>query len=213
MRGLIQKDFYVMRERIRPINYIIIAIAVLAVMIYFQSIGTMYIAILLPMLLVGAPKTIMMYDTQCKWDKLAIALPVTRKRIILSRYLFSAILTFFMSLISFGLCMVATMFFEDFTIALCVKFSSLGFVLALFYGLLTIPSGYAMGDNGGSFTMMFSVVLFLAVAYLLKKMNIDMENIMLRIANYAGFISVIGLVVIGAVSYTISVHFYTKRHS
>lgn len=213
MRGLIQKDFYVMRERIRPINYIIIAIAVLAVMIYFQSIGTMYIASLLPILLVGVPKTIMMYDTQCKWDKLAIALPVTRKKIILSRYLFFAILTFLMSLISFGLCMVATIFFEDFTIVLCAKFSSLGFVLALFYGLLTIPSGYAMGNNGGPFTMMFSVVLFLAVAYFLKKLNIDMENIVLWIANYAVFIGAIGLVVVSAISYTISVHFYTKRHS
>lgn len=88
MKGLILKDFYVMKERIRPINYIMISIAVLALLIYFQSTGAMYVALFLPLLLVGVPKTIMVYDKQCKWDKMAIALPVSRKKIISSRYCF-----------------------------------------------------------------------------------------------------------------------------
>lgn len=213
MKGLIQKDFYIMKERIRPINYILIAFIVLAALIYFQSAGAMYVALFLPMLLVGIPKTIMVYDMQCKWDKLAIALPATRKTIIASRYLFFMMIAIVMSILSFGLCVVAGLFFEELPLALCVKFSLAGFAIALFYGLLTIPTGYAMGVNGGSFTMILSVMLFLAVAYSLKKLHVDLEKFALWLVNYAIMIGVVVLGVMGAISYKLSVYFYTKIHS
>ena len=136
MKGLIQKDFYVMRERIRPLNYILVALVALGVLIYFQAVVAMYGALVLPLLLVGIPKTIMVYDTQCKWDKLAIALPTTRKTIVTSRYLFFILITVVMSAISFSLCVIAGLFFKELTLVLCVKFSLAGFTLALFYGLL-----------------------------------------------------------------------------
>lgn len=90
-----------MRERIRPLNYILIALVALGVLIYFRSAGAMYVALFLPLILVGIPKTIMVYDTQCKWDKLAIALPITRKTIIASRYLFFMLIAVVMSIFSF----------------------------------------------------------------------------------------------------------------
>lgn len=213
MKGLIQKDFYVMRGRIRPMNYILVTLIVLAVFIYFKSEGAIYVALLLPLLLVGIPKTVMVYDTQCKWDKLAIALPTNRKTIISSRYMFFIISIFIMSIISFGLCAVSTLFFDEFTLAQCVKFSLAGFVLALFYGLLTIPTGYAFGVNGGSFTMILSIILTLGVAYLLKQFNVDMESLATWLANYAVIIGAAVLAIMGVISYKLSVHFYSKIHS
>jgi len=213
MKGLIQKDFYVMRERIRPLNYILIALVVLSVLIYFQAVGAMYVALFLPLLLVGIPKTIMVYDTQCKWDKLAIALPATRKTIVTSRYWFFMLITVVMSTISFGLCVIAGLFFKELTLVLCVKFSLAGFTLALFYGLLTIPTGYALGVNGGSLTMIFSVMLVLAVAYVLKQFNVDLESLALWLANYAIIIGIVVLAIVGTISYKLSVYFYTKTYS
>ncbi|MCI9428481.1 MAG: ABC-2 transporter permease [Eubacterium sp.] len=213
MRGLIQKDFYVMRERIRPLNYVLIALVALGVLIYFQATGAMYVALFLPLLLVGIPKTIMVYDTQCKWDKLAIALPATRMTIVASRYLFFIIITVVMSTISFGLCFVTGLFFKELTLVLCVKFSLAGFTLALFYGLLTIPTGYAWGVNSGSLTMIFSVMLVLAVAYVLKQFHVDLESLALWLANYAIIIGIAVLAIMGAISYKLAVHFYTKAHS
>lgn len=213
MKGLILKDFYIMRERIRPLNYILIALVALGVLIYFQSTGAMYVALFLPLLLVGIPKTIQVYDTQCKWDKLAIALPVTRKRIIASRYLFFILIAVAMSIISFIFCAATGLFFEELTLALCVKFSIAGFAVALFYGFLTIPSSYAMGANGGSFTMFLSVILFMAIAYILKNFNVDLERLALWLANYAVIIGVAILAILGIISYKLSVHFYTKIHS
>lgn len=213
MKGLIQKDFYVMRERIRPINYVFIALIALAVIIYFQSVGAMYVAIFLPLLLVDIPKTIMVYDTQCKWDKMAIALPTTRKTIITSRYLFFMIIAIVMSIISFCLCTVSTLFYGELTFDLCVKFSLAGFALSLFYGLLTIPTNYLMGANGGSFTMIFSVMMLLAVAFVLKKANVDLTSLALWFENHAIIIGAVILVIMGAISYKLSVYFYTKIHS
>lgn len=213
MRGLIQKDFYVMRERTRPMNCILVSLFILAVFIYFKSEGAIYVALLLPLLLVGIPKTVMVYDTQCRWDKLAIALPTTRKTIIFSRYVFFIIIIFVMSIVSFGVCAISTLFFDELTLALCAKFSLAGFVFALFYGLLTIPTGYAFGVNGTSFTMILSVILILGVTYLLKQFNMDMESFATWIANYAVIIGVAVLAIMGVISYKLSVHFYTKIHS
>ena len=213
MKGLIQKDFYVMRERIRPLNYVLIALVVLGVLIYFQAVGAMYVALFLPLLLVGIPKMIMVYDTQCKWDKLAIALPTTRKTIVTSRYLFFMLITVVMSTMSFGLCVIVGLFFKELTLVLCVKFSLAGFTLALFYGFLTIPTGYALGVNGGSLAMIFSVMLVLAVAYVLKQFNVDLESLALWLANYAIIIGIVVLAIVGTISYKLSVHFYTKTYS
>lgn len=213
MKGLIQKDFYVMKECIRPLNYFLVALIVLAVFIYFKSEGAIYVALLLPLLLVGVPKTVMVYDTQCKWDKLAIALPTNRKTIMSSRYMFFIISIFVMSLISFGLCAISTLFFDELTLALCAQLSLAGFVFALFYGLLTIPTGYAFGVNGGPLTMILSVILILAVTAILKQTNIDLERITLWLTNYAIIITTVVLVLMGIISYKLSVYFYTKAHS
>lgn len=213
MKGLIQKDFYVLKERIRPMTYILVALIVLAVFIYFKSEGAIYVALLLPLLLVGVPKTVMVYDTQCKWDKLAIALPTKRKTIIFSRYIFFIISIFVMSLISFGLCAISTLFFDELTLALCVQLSLAGFVFALFYGLLTIPTGYAFGVNGGPLTMILSVILILGVSYILKQFNVDMESLAVWLAKYAVIVGVVVLAIMGVISYKLSVHFYTKIHS
>lgn len=213
MKGLIQKDFYVMRERIRPLNYVLIAFVTLGVLIYFQAAGAMYAALFLPLLLVGIPKTIIVYDMQCKWDKLAIALPTTRKTIVASRYLFFMLITVVMSAISFGLCVVAGLFFKELTLVLCAEFSLAGFTLALFYGLLTIPTGYALGANGGSLAMILSVMLVLAIAYVLKQFNVDLESIALWLADYAIIIGIVILAIMGAISYKLSIYFYTKTHS
>lgn len=89
MSGLIKKDFYIMRALIKPVNYIFIFLAVLAAFIFYRGIGGMYVALFLPLLITGFTKTIMVYDTQCRWDKMAIALPVTRKKLLQANIYFS----------------------------------------------------------------------------------------------------------------------------
>lgn len=96
---------------------------------------------------------------------------------------------------------------------MCVKFSLAGFALALFYGWITIPTGYAMGSNGGPFAMILSVMILLGVVYVFKKTNIDLEIIALLFTDYAFIIILVVLAVVGAISYMLSVHCYTKTHS
>ena len=112
MSGLVKKDFYIMRALIKPINYILILLAVLAAFIFYREIGGMYVALFLPLLITGFNKTIMVYDTQCRWDKMAIALPVTRKKIVASKYLFFVILATLASAISLSLCFVPMPLFD-----------------------------------------------------------------------------------------------------
>lgn len=213
MSGLVKKDFYIMRALIKPINYILILLAVLAAFIFYREIGGMYVALFLPLLITGFNKTIMVYDTQCRWDKMAIALPVTRKKIVASKYLFFVILATLASAIALSLCIVTMPLFDEMTLDLCVKFVIAGFLLSVFYGLLIIPSCYAWGSNGGQLSMFLSVALFLFIVYMLKKANIDLENLGVWLANNAIIIIIVALAFISIISYNLSVYFYTKVHS
>lgn len=83
--------------------------------------------------------------------------------------------------------------FDEMTLDLCVKFVIAGFLLSVFYGLLIIPSCYAWGSNGGQLSMLLSVALFLFIVYMLKKANIDLENLGVWLANNAIIIVIVAL--------------------
>lgn len=61
--------------------------------------------------------------------------------------------------------------------------------------------------------MFLSVALFLFIVYMLKKANIDLENLGVWLANNAIIIVIVALAFISIISYNLSVYFYTKVHS
>lgn len=213
MIGLLIKDLKIMFKRIKPINYLIIVVAAILIIIYFKGEGAFYISVFLPVVLSGVPKTLMIYDEQCKWDKYAIALPVTRKQIIGSRYLFFLITVIIASLISLVFSFVSLMLFQN-TILNAYLYSGLtGFLLAVFYGLITIPAGYGMGTNGGPFAMLMSTFFILLLFYLLKRVNIDIQSLISNFKDNIILFGFIGLSILSIISFNTSLRFYNEKHS
>jgi len=213
MRGLIIKDFIAMFKRIRPMNYLLMAAATVFILIYFKGEGALYVAILLPVALSGIPKTLMVYDEQCKWDKYAIALPVTKKSIIGSRYLFflmiavaASVIAFFISVVSFAL--FPNDGFSPYLIAVLS-----GLLLAIFYGLIAIPAGYSMGSNGGPLAMILTTFILMGAFYVLKRLNIDIEALLVYLKDNLLPAGIVFLIILGLVSYNASLYFYNQKHS
>lgn len=213
MRGLIIKDFITMFKKIRPINYLLIAIATILILVYFKGEGALYVAIFLPVVLSGVPKTLMVYDDQCKWDKYAIALPMTRKSIVGSRYLFFLMTAVAASVIAFFISVLSFAFFpnEGFSPYLIAVLS--GLLLAIFYGMITIPAGYSMGSNGGPLAMILTTFLFIGAFYTLKRLNVNVETLLDYLKNNFIFVSIVFLILLGVVSYNASLYFYNQKHS
>lgn len=213
MRGLIIKDFLVTKKIIKPINYVLIIAAVLALLVYLKQEGVLYVSIFLPMILVGIPKTLMIYDEKCKWDKYAIALPTTRKAIVCSRYIFFFIIIILATGIAALISMIAFTAFNDIVFENYLIAVLAGFVLAILYGMITIPAGYSMGSNGGPFAMIIVTFFFMGIFYLLKQSNIDLGALSDFLRGNILAVSVILLLLFCAASYKASLYFYTKRYS
>lgn len=213
MIGLLIKDLEIMFKRIKPINYLIIMIAVILIMIYFKGQGALYISVFFPVVLSGVPKTLMIYDEQCKWDKYAIALPVTRKQIIGSRYLFFLITVVAASFIALFVSIVSHILFQNALLNTYLFAVLAGFLLAVFYGLITIPAGYGMGTNGGPFAMLMSTFFILILFYILKRINIDIEILISNFRDNIIILGLLGLSILSFISFNSSLRFYNEKHS
>jgi len=82
MAGLILKDLLNLRHYSKMILFILVFFAVVAYAGEMQSYFTSMTAVLFIML----PITTFAYDQQSKWELFAVAMPVTRKEIVLGKY-------------------------------------------------------------------------------------------------------------------------------
>lgn len=86
MSGLIVKDLLVGMKTIKAYAMIVGIYVVMGVAGVFQfSFISSFISVMLIMLPIGA----FSYDEQAKWDRYALALPLGRRRVVGSRYLFT----------------------------------------------------------------------------------------------------------------------------
>ena len=83
MKGLILKDFYTYSNLKK--NYLLMFVIVIAFSFFLDG-GSSYIAATLMMFMMMTASTCFNYDESSHWDRYAVALPVSRSKIELSRY-------------------------------------------------------------------------------------------------------------------------------
>lgn len=86
MKGLILKDFYVMRQGGK--TYLLL-LAMYAVMTFMGMFKASFFCGIMAMLVMMVPISGFSYDDLSRWDKFAVSLPVGRKGIVKAKYLFT----------------------------------------------------------------------------------------------------------------------------
>lgn len=89
MKGLILKDFFVLKKTM--LLYLMIELVLLTAAIFNPSMMTFAVLYFL-ILSVMLPITALAYDERAGWEKYALSMPVTRKELILGKYLLGLIL-------------------------------------------------------------------------------------------------------------------------
>lgn len=85
MKGLIIKDIYALKQQGKILLVLLVFYAVYSVM--FDNLSML--AAMIVLLCVMMPITTMAYDEKSKWEKYALAMPVERKTMVLSKYVFA----------------------------------------------------------------------------------------------------------------------------
>jgi ABC-type transport system involved in multi-copper enzyme maturation permease subunit len=86
MKGLLLKDLLVLRQQSKIYLFMILMFAAFAIINEDPSFAGGMVAIVAVML----PITAMSYDERAGWDRLALSMPVSRKAMVLSKYLLGA---------------------------------------------------------------------------------------------------------------------------
>ncbi len=86
MKGLLLKDWYVIFKQGKVMFLFVLLYLILGALgenTFFGAFAVLFLSLL--------PITVMGFDERSKWDRFAVTLPVTRKQLVLEKYLFSLI--------------------------------------------------------------------------------------------------------------------------
>lgn len=210
MRGLLLNNFYSMEKGIR--QSFIITIAAVALLLLAQNPLGLRAATFLPFLLIPINALeVLKHDRLSGWDKFEVTLPVSREKIIRSKYL-----TFLILLVASAALLVVLFTVSDFAIApsldaTFVNFTLRGIGIVLCIAAATFFLTYMLGaEKSDTITLMsggFGIAVFFLVSSLLPGL----------IGTGAGYdrIFSISLVLIAGIlfviSYILSVILYKRK--
>ena len=209
MAGLFIKDLYNIRKYVKQIGLTVILFAFFAFNLKSPSYLVGMIVMMSSMLVI----TTMSYDETAKWDKYALTMPIVRKDIVLSKYIFLFFTVVTGTVISGIAAMIMSVVMKIQNPMVNLLSSGIIALIAIFMFSILIPMLFKYGVEKARI-MMFAVfaVPFLAVVgvvKLLERFNIPkpgMEQLKLF-----GFAFPVIVLIAVFISYNLSVKIYSKK--
>lgn len=164
MRGLLIKDIINMKAQTKVLILLIVFQFFVALSIENTSMLGAIIAIMAALL----PTTAMAYDEKAKWDRYALTMPITRRDLVLSKY----ILGIGFSVIAFIFNILLNVMLGYYPVKEIFLLSAAFLGAGLLFLTLVMPVMFKYGVEKGRVVMMILIFSPTAVAVLLKKVNI-----------------------------------------
>lgn len=204
MIGLLIKDLLNIRKELK-IYALFIAVYVA---ITFVSQDTNILMAVIAMMCVMMPLTAIAYDEKANWDKYSLTMPISRKEIVLSKYILGV------GLATMGL--IITSIISIFDNGIMTDFIELPIVywcLSIVLLSIILPIIIKFGAEKGRFIMMAVIFLPTFIIVLLSKV-IPMDSITRTIDslfNYATIIAILSIAISLTISISISFKIYNNK--
>ena len=210
MKGLLLKDFYVLSKYARSVFLILLFYVLIAA---FNESVTFLISILVLFINLLSLNTFY-YDEAAKWEHYALCLPVSRKQVVLSKYLLSLFLMLGVTAAAILCIGVFDGLLQRGDVIKDMQYllATVGITLCLLsFG---IPIYYKFGPEKGRILLMALVFVPVALFYAISRLLPD--NLLLQMVQYPEqfvvipFLPVIGIVCF-AVSFGVSLGIYKRK--
>jgi ABC-2 type transport system permease protein len=209
LKGLIIKDLLNLKKGIGTILYLII---IYSFFTYTTGNSGMIIGII-AFLMTSFTITSMSYDDMAKWDSYALAMPISRKNIVLSKYLLSLLLgiigTILATICAFAIVYIKGDFWGVETILELLLTAYTVFAISIVYISIVIPLVYRFGVEKARILMVGSFILPTGIGYLLYKMGFRLPSI--EVLKVMLYLSPLFLVLILILSSYIAYSIYNKK--
>ncbi len=199
MKGLLLKDFYVMKRELRAFLFIIVFFTAFSFVGENNSFFMFYGLIMLPIVNIS----LISYDERSHWDSFLETTPISRSTAVTEKYL----LTLLLLLIWFPVVLLVYMLqhssFGDFAQMLCISV-----YMALFFPAVLYPFIFALGSEKGRFA--YFIFIFAAMAAIAAGVNLMSEGAF-SLSEKLSFILLLPPVAAYIISWRLSIGFYKKR--
>lgn len=179
MKGLILKDLFVLQ---RQTKFYLLIVALLVVVSLFNPSMQVFVGMYFVLFGMMLPITAMAYDERAGWDKYALTMPVTRKKLVVGKYLLGVLLLAAAVMITallkgiYGA--VAGYNAADFPQAFMMI--SLSMLLGSVFLSVLLPVMFKVGTEKGRIVMILMILIPVGAVILLQKtkiLSIDEETI------------------------------------
>jgi hypothetical protein len=176
LKGLIIKDIFNLKKGITTT-----LIMILFYGIFSYNTGNMSMLIGMTVFIMTSMSiSSMSYDDMAKWDGYALSMPITRKNIVLSKYILSILLSTIATILSTAFSMVIAYIRGDLVgidnIQEILLISYVVFLISIFYISIVMPLIFKFGVENARVLMLGSYLIPAGIVYLLYKMGVQLPN-------------------------------------
>lgn len=200
MKGLIKKDFLLIKNNIKLI------VVILFIFIVMSLQGSFDISFIVPFIVTMLFISTFSYDEYNKWDSYAVTLPNGRKNIVKSKYIASLILTVLSIIITIIISLIIS---KDIT-------KTLESILGVFISIIIMesimyPLIFKYGIEKGRICLFILIILLMSLLSFITKDNNVLKSITIFIDNYWYIFTILLPIVILFISYKISERIYLNK--
>lgn len=214
MKGLMTKDFLTVKKKYGVTRLIMDFAIITALMLILEGAGAIYISFLLvPLEVASMLITLANFDEQWKWGKYAVALPVSKKQIVSSRYAFGGIAAIIGLCVSLIVNTISYFCFPAYRFGFYLFIAVASFCVVLLFLAFILPFNYWMGVNAG-FAVMFIMIILLVVLGIWSKMtNNAIMGFIVDNFDLGMVIGFVSTVVIFSLSYILSIALFKRKYA
>lgn len=204
MKGLVLKDLLGLKKYMRTLGVIV------AMYVVFGAISKSpeFICMMMVVLCAMIPMVVFSYDAMAKWDSFGLTLPVTRKEVVLSRYILAVIFMVGGMLLSLAITLLFYMG-QSYDAEEAMSFVLGGSGASLLLVSVMLPIIYKFGVEKGRFVIVGFFAVIGAVGFVLSKLSIPApsESVLVALIQWSPLLALVALVI----SFYISCYIFKNK--
>lgn len=205
MKGLIIKDVFALRNQGKMILILIVFYIAFSVFTKNISMLSAMIALVCAMM----PITTMSYDEYCKWDRYALAMPVSGKTIVLSKYILSGFLTITCFLLVSAVSIAVASITGEMPLGEAIFINFVVCIISFALQAVLLPILFKFGVEKGRFILLPVFIVPAGILYLLSKLGFTLPDT--NTLKLLAYLSPALLILIVLASIFISIRIYAKK--
>jgi len=207
MKGLLLKDFYMMRKYCR--SYLFMA-AIFAVVTFFSSDNLFFV--FYPCMLCGIiPVNLIAYDEQSRFNLYSGTLPYTKAQIVSGKYLIGLLVQGAMVIIMGAVQAIKMIVNGNFYATEFLVIMLAMFCVSVVVATISMPFMFKLGVEKGRMAYLFTIGVMFAASFVFSSILEDVEIQSQIELNTFLFFLCIGCACLYALSWYLSIVFYNKR--